>query len=239
MGNQATFKRHIQNAERTGVFTLSKASVSCFPRAILQLSTVMRSLDLSYNKLKRIPDVIGELQNLRHLILNNNQLIELPNELGKLVRLESLVLHDNQLQQLPVTLDQLIALRKFNAARNRLQTFPALSSSAKNLDVVDVSENQISELSENCGALYVSELNLNQNQLQKLPAKLNEWPRLKLLRVQHNRIPIEGIPSVLLSDSQLHLIDLEGNPLQTKEFQQLDGHDVYMERFTAARKKMF
>jgi Leucine-rich repeat (LRR) protein len=239
MGNQATFKRHVQNAERTGVFTLSKSNVSCFPRNILQLSGVMRSLDLSYNKLKRIPDVIGDLQNLRHLILNNNQLIELPPELGKLIRLESLVLHDNLLEQLPPTLDQLTNLRKFSAARNRLRTFPALSSKAKNLDVVDVSENSIEQLTDDCGPLYVSELNLNRNQLTSLPGKLNEWPRLKLLRVQHNRIPVQGIPTRLLSDSQLHLFDVDGNPLETKEFQQLDGHDRYMERFTAARKKIF
>lgn len=239
MGNQATFKKHVQNAERTGVFTLSKQNVNCFPRAIVQLSKTIRSLDLSFNKLKKIPnDVIGEFTNLRHLILNNNQIRELPDEIGQLTKLESLTLNDNQLIALPSTIINLTCLKKVELSNNQLTEFPLVFSNAKNLDTINLSKNKIETVPDAVGCLNVTELNLNQNRLAKLSSKLAEWPRLKVLRVEENCLPIDGLPSELLSSSAVSLIAFDGNLFDTKSFQNLDGYEKYLDRYTATKKKL-
>lgn len=238
MGNQATFKKHVQNAERTGVFTLSKQSVNCFPRAIVQLSKTIRSLDLSFNKLKKIPgECIGEFTNLRHLILNNNQIKELPDEIGNLVKLESLILNDNQLVSLPSTLINLTCLKKIDLSSNQLTEFPVLFANAKNLDTIDLSKNKIGNVPDEIDTLNVSELNLNQNRVNKISSKLAEWPRLKVLRVEENCLTIDGLPTELLKNSTVSLISFDGNLFDSKQFQNLDGYDSYLERYTATKKK--
>lgn len=238
MGNQATFKKHVQNAERTGVFTLSKQNVTCFPRAIVQLSKTIRSLDLSYNKLKKIPpEVIGEFTNLRHLILNNNMIRELPDELGQLVKLESLILNDNQLVALPATIINLTCLKKVDLSNNQLTEFPVLLVNCKNLDTIDLSKNKIERVPDDISCLNVSELNLNQNRLVSISAKLAEWPRLKVLRIEENCLQIDGLPTELLTNSSVSLISYEGNLFENKAFQNLDGYESYLERYTATKKK--
>jgi Leucine-rich repeat (LRR) protein len=53
------------------------------------------------NRLKELPEEIGELQELKSLVLCDNRLIGLPNTIPNLQSLRSLSLHNNQISTLP------------------------------------------------------------------------------------------------------------------------------------------
>ena len=92
------------------------------------------------------------------------------------------------------------------------------------LDVIDLSDNKIRSLPD-VGDLQVVELNLNKNQLPSLPVTLAQCPRLKVLRVEENCLPLEAITVSLLKDSQVSLLALEGNLFDTRKLREQEGHD--------------
>jgi len=118
-----------------------------------------------------------------------------------------------------------------------LTEFPVCFKDAKNLDTINLSKNKIEQVPDEIGCLNVTELNLNQNRLVKLTAKLADWPRLKVLRIEENCMPIDGLPNELLANSSVSLIAYDGNLFENKAFQNLDGYENYLERYTATKKK--
>jgi hypothetical protein len=89
-----------------------------------------------------------------------------------------------------------------------------------------------------CATLGVEELNLDGNQLSELSPELSKAPRLRVLRVERNRLEKGAFPPSLMAESTVNLIAYDGNPVTTRQFQQLDGYDMYEARFTASKKKM-
>jgi len=69
-------------------------------------------LNLSQKKIKKLPDSIGYLTNLKELAIDNNNLTEIPNSIGNLVNLKKLTLHVNKLTVLP---DTFLDLKKLEA----------------------------------------------------------------------------------------------------------------------------
>ena len=238
MGNQASVKNHMDNAQRTGVFTLSKMNITEVPKDITRIKDNIRSLDLSVNKLKAIPDSIGSFSNLKHVNLSDNKLHSIPESIGNLTKLETLHVCNNLLSSLPITLSKLNHLRILSLSGNALTSFPLQIVGLKHLDVLDVSKNKMTEIPAGVESLSVSELNLNQNQLSKISESIALCPRLKVFRLQENCLPLTGIPSKLLSDSPVNLIAFEGNLFGDKDFQGLPGYELYLERFTASKKKL-
>ncbi|XP_022668818.1 leucine-rich repeat-containing protein 57-like [Varroa jacobsoni] len=240
MGN--TLKPRLEHAEKTGVCSLSKCQIKEFPAAELQIPAAkLRSLDLSYNKLKLIPDAIGQLCNLKVLNLSHNKIIKLPDAICQLAKLEILNMAANHLGNLPPDFGKLSALKALNLSENKLKKFPLQVAKLPILDVLDLSTNAISEMAdcEQLGSLNCSELLLNSNQLAVLPTNLAKCPRLKILRVQENCLTLDGIPSELLSSSGINALSLEGNLFEERELHQIQGWDAYQERYTASKKKMY
>ena len=60
------------------------------------------SLNLSHNRLEKLPDIFLQLINLTCLYVNNNRLSSLPESIGYLKRLQELDLRNNQLKVLDV-----------------------------------------------------------------------------------------------------------------------------------------
>ncbi|XP_058120111.1 E3 ubiquitin-protein ligase LRSAM1-like isoform X2 [Anopheles coustani] len=63
----------------------------------LQDLALLQSLNLSYNRFKKLPEDIHQLVNLRELFLSNNALEKLPATIGRLKKLELLILSANNL----------------------------------------------------------------------------------------------------------------------------------------------
>ena len=61
----------------------------------------LKTLDLSWNQIKKIPHEMGLLVNLEYLLLGNNQIKEIPKEITQLVKLQRLLLHENKIKIIP------------------------------------------------------------------------------------------------------------------------------------------
>ncbi|KAH9423674.1 Leucine-rich repeat-containing protein 57 [Dermatophagoides pteronyssinus] len=218
MGNKQSVKSHLENSQRTGVFQLTKAKLNEIPSDVFRVTT-LRTIDLSTNHLKTIPTTIANFINLRTLILDENLLTQLPDEICRLTKLETLSLASNQLQTLPK-----------NAWR-----FEVIK---KQLDFIDLSKNKITEIPDGIGDMQAHEINLNQNQLEKISDDLSQCPRLKVLRLEENCLRLDEITRSILSESQISLLAVDGNLFDIKQLRDHPAYDQYMERYTATKKKI-
>ncbi|VAI21772.1 unnamed protein product [Triticum turgidum subsp. durum] len=81
----------------------------------------LQELDLSFNKLKNLPNWITELRALKFLKVTNNKLVDLPSGISSLRCLESLDLSNNRLTSLgSVELVSMLTLQYLNLQFNRI-----------------------------------------------------------------------------------------------------------------------
>ncbi|XP_071369313.1 leucine-rich repeat-containing protein 57 [Centroberyx affinis] len=236
MGNSA-LKSHLETSQKTGVFQLTGKGLPEFPEELQRLTSNLRTVDLSGNKIEVLPAAIGNFLQMKSLTLNSNKLTVLPSELGKLKKLETLSLSGNRLQQLPASLGQLRALRTLCLAGNQFREFPPGLGTLRHLDLLDLSRNHIQNVPAEVSELQAIEINLNQNQISMLSAEVSRCPRLKVLRLEENCLELTSIPLSVLGASQVSLLSVEGNLFEVKRMRDLEGYDKYMERFTATKKK--
>ncbi|XP_045186895.2 leucine-rich repeat-containing protein 57-like [Mercenaria mercenaria] len=236
MGN-SNVKQHLDTAEKTGALQLCKLGLKEFPENLQKLSKNLRTLDFSDNKIAVVPSAIGSFQQLKTVNLNNNRIESLPQEIGNLKKLETLSLDSNILRQLPATFPNLKHLRTVNLSGNGFKTFPQELCDLTHLDAIDLSRNRITEIPPNSKTCHTIELNLNQNQISTLPDCIAEWPRLKVLRLEENCLEITALTPRIMKESQISLLAVEGNVFDMKKFNNLEGYDNYMERYTATKKK--
>ncbi|EHB10346.1 Leucine-rich repeat-containing protein 57 [Heterocephalus glaber] len=237
MGNSA-LRAHVETAQKTGVFQLKDRGLTEFPAELQKLTSNLRTIDLSNNKIENLPPVvIGKFILLKSLSLNSNKLTVLPDELCNLKKLETLSLNNNHLRELPSTFGQLSALKTLSLSGNQLGALPRQLCGLRHLDVVDLSKNQIRSIPDLVEELQVIELNLNQNQISQISVKISCCPHLKVLRLEENCLELSMLPQSILSDSQICLLAVEGNLFEIKKLRELEGYDKYMERFTATKKK--
>ncbi|XP_060071255.1 leucine-rich repeat-containing protein 57-like [Ylistrum balloti] len=236
MGN-SNIKQHIDTAQKTGACQLCKLGLKEFPEDLQRLTKNLRTLDLSENKIPLIPPVIGSFSLLKNVNLSKNRLESLPAEFGNLKKLESLSLESNCLTSIPESLTKLASLRTLNLSDNRLKSFPKQVCVLRQLDALDLSKNKITVLPDDLEQCQAIELNLNQNQISGLPESLTSCPRLKVLRVEENCLEISAFSPRIMKESNIALLAVEGNVFDMKAFNNLDGYDEYMERYTATKKK--
>lgn len=238
MGNKVV-KQHFETAQKTGVLKISQQRLQEFPPHMRNFPNVLRTLDISENRFVTLPDDIGRFTLLKHLNVNDNKLTELPAVIGQLIKLETLNAMSNMLVSIPREFANLKHLKQVHLNNNNLTQFPTMFCGLKNLDVLDVSRNKIQSIPPEAKGLYVVELNCNQNQISTLAEEIAECSRLKTLRIEENCLPITEIHTKILKESLISNLHMEGNLFPTKQFNNLDGYEDYMERFTAVRKKMF
>lgn len=238
MGNSG-LKQHLETAKKTGVLKVSQNKLNEFPPGFLQLDGSLRTLDLSDNKFIQLPNEISRFIHLKHLNLNKNKITKLPDCIGALTKLETLNACHNNLTSLPRTITNLINLKQVYMTDNHLKEFPLVFCGLKHLDVLDLSRNEIKTLPSEISGLNVTELILNQNQISDVSSHIATCPRLKTLRLEENCLQITAIHSSILIDSNISNLALEGNLFEMKQFQELNGYDTYMERYTAVKKKLF
>ncbi|KAL1508923.1 hypothetical protein ABEB36_003742 [Hypothenemus hampei] len=238
MGNSG-LKQHIETAQKTGVLKLSPGKLNQFPPGFNQLEGCLRTLDLSDNKFVVLPPEISRFMQLRHLNLSKNKLSKLPDSIGALTKLETFNSSENALTVVPRTFSNLINLKQVMLSNNQLKQFPTVFCGLKHLDLLDLSENSIDKIPREIANLYVTELNLNRNEIASISSEIANCPRLKILRLEENCLTIGAIPPKILTDSKVATLTLDGNLFETKELANVDGYDAYMERFTAVKKKLY
>ncbi len=124
---------------------LSEYAVHTVPESappLLAAAACLTSLDLSFNKLRRLPESMGKLSSLKQLLLGHNLLSSLPESLGKMQHLELLHVHCNRLTSVPA---QLCALPRLKHCKTLMNSFVF---SGPRMD--DEEENQMPDLQDIC-----------------------------------------------------------------------------------------
>ncbi|CAH8295605.1 unnamed protein product, partial [Schistosoma turkestanicum] len=166
-----------------------------------------------------------------------------PAELYLLTKLESINGNNNILTNFItpgsiVNLNDLSCLRNVNLSHNHLTEFPVeLCLKSIPINVIDLSNNQISIIPNAIGSLQAIEINLNSNKISVISKCIAQCERLKVLRLDHNCLRLENFPIELLTESQVSLLCINENLFNMKDFYNLPGYSKYMERFTATKKK--
>lgn len=238
MGNKVV-KQHFETAQKTGVLKISQQRLTEFPPHMRNFPNVLRTLDLSENRFIQLPEDIGRFTLLKHLNVSDNRLTELPAIIGQLIKLETINVMNNMLLTIPREFANLKNLKQVNLSNNQLTSFPTMFCGIKNLNVLDLSRNKITSIPPEIKDLQVVELNCNQNQISSLAVEIADCTKLKTLRLEENCLPIAEIHTKILKESNISNLHLDGNLFPAKQFNDLDGYEDYMERYTAVRKKMF
>lgn len=175
---------------------------------------------------------------MKHLNLSSNKLEELPEAVSKMTKLETLNAINNYITFVPMSYAALKNLKQVNLSNNLINVFPVMFAGLKNLDVLDLSRNKIAKVPPEAKGLYVIELNLNQNQLTEVAEDIAECPRLKTLRLEENCLQIQAISPRIMKESLIANLCLDGNLFSSKQLIEVEGYDVYMERYTNCRRKL-
>ena len=168
-----------------------KREYLCFRNGYMAPFSDLNVLDFGRwkQKVKEIPDEIGELKLLKRIILPGHHLQTLPEDIEHLKKLEWLNLYDNKIDHLPESIGGLVGLRWLFLRDNFLETLPGSIVGLKSLIRLNLSNNQLKYLPNEVGELpLLDELNLNNNGLTELPESLRNLKRLTRLYIKDNPI---------------------------------------------------
>lgn len=192
--------RHLSSVPLLTDLQLYHTNLTSLPSDLLEYLPRLHTLDLTGNRLARLPAHVFA-SSLRSLVLKNNVLEEADSDwfgagsqltwldlagnlltsvpaalLNRLPNLENLDLSDNGLQELQADqLRRLHRLETLNLGGNKLKTLPpAIFSHSPQLSKVFLHQNQLQELPGDLlqGLDHLQLLMLNQNQLRHLPMGL-------------------------------------------------------------------
>jgi Leucine-rich repeat (LRR) protein len=224
MGNELS--QHVEHAQKTGILQLRNFKLVKVPNEILPITHLLRNLDLSSNRLEQLPpELFKKMQLLKNLNLSANRLQSLPNEISLLLKLETLNLSENMLSRVPLTLNQLKNLKQINLSKNNLTQIPKELCEIEKLDHLDLSLNKIERVDDYVEKLNAIELNLNENRIKSISEMLAKCPRLKVVRLEQNLLELRAIPAKLLAESNVSLLNFEGNLFTQKQFEQAEGFE--------------
>jgi leucine-rich repeat protein SHOC2 len=148
-------------------------------------------LDLYQQKIKSIPDSIGNLTNLVSLRCVDNRLTRLPDSIGNLTNLRELRLYKNQLKILPDSIANLQNLTWLSLSLNRLKIFPESIISLTNLTGLQLNGNQLTVLPANIDRLKnLTYLDISGNPIIDLSV-LHHIPKLKTVKFWNINLPWE------------------------------------------------
>lgn len=238
MGNKQV-KQHFETAQKTGILKISLMRLQEFPTPLKNFPNVLKSLDLSENRFTAIPDDIAKFTLLKTFNISSNKIEALPDTLAALVKLENLLASNNMILYVTPSLSNMRNLKQVLLANNQITQFPLMLCGLEKLDMLDLSRNKITGIPDGVQALKTVELNLNQNQISTISPDIADCPNLKTLRLEENCLQAAAIPVRLLKESVVCNLAVDGNLFSNKQFSELEGHDSYMARYTAVRKKMF
>ncbi|XP_029948516.1 volume-regulated anion channel subunit LRRC8C [Salarias fasciatus] len=148
---------------------------------ILSLQHCQRlvTLRLWHNKITYIPDHISKLHALETLDISWNKIWKLPSRLFYCTKLRHLDLSHNQITNLPPEIGILQGLQFFSAAFNSIETLPDELFSCKRLKTLVLSNNRLSYINSRVASLaQLVRLDIKGNPLESLPLEIMDCPLL-------------------------------------------------------------
>lgn len=183
-------------------------SIACLKR--------IRTINVRENQLTYLPsELLASLPELEELDVSENRITRLP-DIRKLAKLKTLNAMNNCIEEFPVLPSSLVIL---GLKGNRIGTIGEdVFARATSLEQLYLTDNTIVAIPSGiskCSKLR--KLQLSHNKLTSVPASLAELPYLELLRVAVNEL--RDLPEQLLRAPALAWISLQGNPMTDSRLQ--------------------
>lgn len=158
----------------------------------------LKHLDVSNNRLKYLPECIGDLTGLQILKLKGCHIGSLPESIGNLENLQELDLFENDIFYLPKCIGNLKSLQILNLRHTKVKSLPETIGNLSNLKRLNFYSCPLICLPDTIGKLSnLQELYLGGTQLSYLPDSIGELPFLKRLVLEDLTLP--ELPESLLN----------------------------------------
>ena len=208
-----SLQKSIENAKRSGILNLKrlkKENISTLKNSKLMVDEV-HTVDLSSNKLSKIPNECLVYSLMERLIVCDNILNSVTNSILVLKSLVFIDLSRNQLNRLPTSICQLTSLEILLLNNNQIDRIPEEINSLKNLIELDVSCNYITNIPYQIGdVISLRSLDLRKNCLKDIVIEISFLPLVHLV-LSSNKIA--SVPIEFIFMNSLVYLNLEGNPL--------------------------
>ncbi|KAI8796832.1 protein flightless-1 [Biomphalaria glabrata] len=208
----------LENSKSVLVLNLSHNQIEMIPNQLFINLTDLVFVDLSNNNLETLPPQMRRLTSLQTLILDNNPLIHAQlRQLPVLTALQTLKMKNTQrtLNNFPTGLDTLTNLQDVDLSYNTLTRVPEALYKLESLKRLNLSDNEITELSLMIDIWTKMEtLNLSRNKLKALPSSLHKLQSLKKLYLNGNQLDFEGIPANIGKLHNLEVFSAAKNNLE-------------------------
>lgn len=217
-----------QNPSATGTLLLRRLGLRELTDELKDLAGDLRHLDVSSNRLVKLPDWFRELlSGLETLVLAGNRLRQLDPGVGGLTGLRDLDLSDNRLDGLPDELAMCVALRRIDLSGNNLHDIDVVCQ-LPSLIAVDAANNVISSLDHLPSPHTLKALDLSNNDLSTLPDSFQHARCLRRLDLSVNHLTADQLRA--LNGLPLVELYLDGNLVDRA----LDDIDLpALQRFSA------
>lgn len=164
---------------------LSYNQLNAFPAPVTGLK--LKTLDISGNPVKVLPDNISDMRELEVFIANECALDKLPSNVTNMASLKQLSLNYNQLATISKNIEKLNALEILSLSGNLLEGLPEEINNLAKLKILDLSNNKIANLTFKNG-MPLEELFLKENAFSTFPSSILELSKLKRLDLRFNRL---------------------------------------------------
>eukprot|EP00440_Ansanella_granifera_P067094 gb/GFBE01072762.1/.p1 GENE.gb/GFBE01072762.1/~~gb/GFBE01072762.1/.p1 ORF type:complete len:291 (+),score=67.68 gb/GFBE01072762.1/:1-873(+) len=226
-------EKKVAQAKKTGVLALRECGLKSLPAAATSDASGLRTVDLTSNLLKGLPDNINGWSNLQTLLCADNALTELPSGVGQLVSLQKLVLSTNKLSTLPREINLLGKVKVLQLDVNCLG--PQLPADIfggalpVSLEELDLAGNGLEVLPSSVAGLEkLVRLVLARNKLKELPQELGGLSKLQYLDASGNALT--AIPESIVACPSLSELWLKGNPMDRLQLQNMPCFAEFLER---------
>ncbi|KAI7748860.1 hypothetical protein M8C21_024947 [Ambrosia artemisiifolia] len=173
----ASLPEAIGSLQQLQILNVSSNKLISVPDGICKCRSLVE-FDASLNQIKKLPSNIGYgLVNLRKLLMPLNKLRSLPNSIGEMICLQILDVHFNELKGLPPSIGMLKKLEVLNVSSNfnDLTCLPDTIGSLTSLRELDICNNQIQQLPITFGRLVnLTRLSVEHNPLAVPPPEVVE-----------------------------------------------------------------
>ena len=179
------------NGAKIKTVNFSKNVLMEFPLKICDYSDTLSELDISLNKLTKIPPEIGRLTKLTFLDVSNNQLSSLPDEINLCHHLLQITLSYNRFNTIPKEVFEVKQLQTLLLANNQISEIDVSGLlKLKTLQSLDLSNNSIARIPPELGNVsWLKSLSLDGNSFRSPRPQIMMKGTQYILEYLRDRIP--------------------------------------------------